>query len=49
MRRKIREKRTDARDMNWPPVPEKSKKKKKDVMETWFENITIRPAKGEPI
>jgi hypothetical protein len=49
MKRKSREKRIDARDMNWPPAPSKSKRKKKDVMEQWFEAITVRPAKGEPI
>lgn len=49
-KRKMKEKRLDSRQANWPPAPEKQKKKsKKDVMEDWFESITIRPSKGEQL
>jgi len=49
-KKRMKEKRLDARNSNWPPAPEKSKKKpSKDVKDDWFESIVIRPSRGEPI
>jgi hypothetical protein len=45
MKRKLKEKRLDARNMNWPPAP--TKKSRKEKKEDWLSNIVVRPSKGE--